>query len=479
MTISPRKRLLYDFMGRSWDPAEKNRISDRKRAVLAIALPALAELVFMQLASIVDNAMVGRLGNWALSAVGYTLQPLMLLLTVIQAMHTGATALIARYFGENNPALIRRAAGQTISLSVLAALFFTAAGSALARQLVILMGASSPEAVEAGTEYFRIRLYGLPVQSVMLACSACYRGVGKTRITMIYNSVGNLLNVAANYALIYGAWGFPRMGVAGAAWATNLGMGTSMLIAVLVMTRGVRGLKLEFRQLFRFDGFILRNIFHVGTPAMAEQMFLRLGMLLYMRMVAFGGEDMYAAHIITQNIMVLTFSNGQAFGTAATALMGQGIGAGERIRGERDVCLCTRYCLYVSCMLAMVFVFLGRSIAGLYTTDAETVALVGRMLILVAVIQPMMGSQLTMAGALRGAGDARAVTRFSAVGIVIIRPIVCGLLMFVLHLGLFGAWAAYFTDQLYRSWRTLKYYSGRDWISKIRKLEGEGENETA
>lgn len=446
--------------------------SDRKLA-LSIALPALAELVFIQLASIVDNAMVGQLGNWALSAVGYTTQPIMLLLTVIQAAHTGATALIARYKGEGSVENVNRTLGQTLMLSLLASLAFMWLGILLAEPLVVLMGASTPEAIAAGTDYFRIRMYGLPVQATMLACSASYRGVGKTRITMLYNSIGNILNVFANYALIYGAWGFPAMGVAGAAWATNLGMFVAMSIALMVMFRGSDMLKLRPKLLFHFDRYILRNIFLVGTPAMIEQLFMRLGMLLYMRMVAFGGQDMYAAHIVTQNIMVLTFSNGQAFGMAATTLMGQGVGSNRVEQAETQVRTCRRCCLFVSCCLAAVFLLLGKPVASLYTTDQATIDLVGSMLVLVAIIQPLMGSQLVLAGALRGAGDAKAVTRFSAIGIVGIRPVVCGVTMFLFHWGLLGAWLAYLVDQSYRSLMTLRYYTKHEWKNHITALHHE------
>lgn len=461
------KKMLREMLGMATLSPELRKLA------LNIALPALAELVFIQLASIVDNAMVGRLGNWALSAVGYTTQPIMLLLTVIQAIHTGATALIARYKGEGNQENANRTLGQTLMLSLLASLAFMWLGIWLAEPLVVLMGASTPESLAAGTDYFRIRMYGLPIQATMLACSASYRGVGKTRITMLYNSIGNILNIFANYALIYGAWGFPAMGVAGAAWATNLGMFVAMSIALMVMFRGSDMLKLRPMLLLHFDRYILRNIFLVGTPAMIEQLFMRLGMLLYMRMVAFGGQDMYAAHIVTQNIMVLTFSNGQAFGMAATTLMGQGVGSNRVEQAEIQVRACSRCCLFVSCCLAAVFLLFGKPIAGLYTTDQATIDLVGSMLVLVALIQPLMGAQLVLAGALRGAGDAKAVTRFSAIGIVGIRPVVCGVTMFLFRWGLLGAWLAYLVDQSYRSLMTLHYYTKYEWKSNIKALHQE------
>lgn len=463
-------KWMQVFLGKSDEKIEGTTKRHLRKQVISIAFPALAELMFIQLASIVDNAMVGRLGNWAMSAVGYTTQPIMLLLTAIQAIHTGATALIARKKGEQDPESANKAMGITVTLSLAFSILVAVFGSIAARPLVILMGAASEQAIEAATSYFVIRMYGLPVQAVVLACSAALRGVGKTRVTMVYNSVGNIINVFANYALIYGGWGFPKLGVAGAAWATVFGMVCSGVIAVGVTIKGSDILKLRPRYLFAFSKKMIRSISVVGTPALIEQLLLRAGLLIYMRIVAFSGEDLYAVQVITQNIMVLTFCNGQAFGIAATSLMGQNIGAGRMHWAETCTRMCSRYCLYMSTALILIFVFGGQPIASLYTTDAASVRLTGQMLLFVAAIQPMMGSQLVLAGALRGAGDAKKVTQYSGIGILFIRPICCVVFMYLLRFGLAGAWMAYFVDQGFRSIMTLRYYVSDKWKSAVGAL---------
>lgn len=129
------------FLGTADEKLDYTTKYNLRRQVVSIAFPALVELLFIQLASIVDNAMVGRLGNWAMSAVGYTTQPIMLLLTAIQAVHTGATALIARKKGEQDIESANKAAGITVTLSLTFSVLVAFFGCLVARPLVILMGA--------------------------------------------------------------------------------------------------------------------------------------------------------------------------------------------------------------------------------------------------------------------------------------------------------------------------------------------------
>jgi putative MATE family efflux protein len=201
------------------------------KTVLAIAAPAVVELILTSLTQLVNMIMVGNLGAYAISAVGLTNQPRFIMLAVFVALNVGATALVARFKGEGNKRDADVVTAQSILLTVMAAAVLTLPGVLFARKMVLLMGAQA-DTVEAAAEYFRILMLGFIPTAIPLSISALLRGVGDTKIAMRYNITANLVNIAFNYLLIHGKFGFPTLGVSGAAIATVIGHSSACAMAL-------------------------------------------------------------------------------------------------------------------------------------------------------------------------------------------------------------------------------------------------------
>lgn len=433
------------------------------RDVVRIAWPSFVELMLTQLASMVDLMMVGSLGAWALTAVGLTTQPKFLLMTVFQSMNVGATALVARYKGADNPQkanlVVRQAVLLTLVLSVIASVL----GYIFAEPMIRFMGATDAQSLEGGTVYLQIQMLGFVFMALTTTVTAVLRGVGDSRTAMIYNLVANLVNVVFNYLLIYGRLGFPRMGVAGASLATIIGQFVAFLAASVCILRGRGYLRLEFREGFKPDREMLGNIFNIGLPAMIEQLLMRAGMIIYAKTVATLGTVPFATHQVCMNIQALSFMNGQAFAVSATTLMGQSLG---RRRPDMAQAYCSRtrrVGMFIAVAIGLSFIFLGRQMVSLYNSDPQIVELGGRVLLLVAVMQPLQSSQFIIAGALRGAGDTRATAVITFITVLIVRPVSAIILVQGLHWGLEGAWIAMVLDQVLRSVLVLARYQGGKW----------------
>ena len=433
------------------------------RDVVRIAWPSMVELMLTQLASMVDLMMVGSLGAWALTAVGLTTQPKFLLMTVFQSMNVGATALVARYKGADNPQkanlVVRQAVLLTLVLSVIASVL----GYIFAEPMIRFMGATDAQSLEGGTVYLQIQMLGFVFMALTTTVTAVLRGVGDSRTAMIYNLVANLVNVVFNYLLIYGRLGFPRMGVAGASLATIIGQFVAFLAALVCILRGRGYLRLEFREGFKPDREMLGNIFNIGLPAMIEQLLMRAGMIIYAKTVATLGTVPFATHQVCMNIQALSFMNGQAFAVSATTLMGQSLG---RRRPDMAQAYCSRtrrVGMFIAVAIGLSFIFLGRQMVSLYNSDPQIVELGGRVLLLVAVMQPLQSSQFIIAGALRGAGDTRATAVITFITVLIVRPVSAIILVQGLHWGLEGAWIAMVLDQVLRSVLVLARYQGGKW----------------
>lgn len=449
------------------------------RDIIRIAWPSFVELLLTQLASMVDLMMVGsiggktnpEIGTQALAAVGLTTQPKFLLMAAFIAMNTGVTALVARSKGVGDKKQANLIVRQGLLFTFCVTVILSILGAVFARPMVIFMGSTEAIVTEWATQYLRIQMIGFLSFALTSTITAALRAVGDSKTCMIYNLIANLVNVVFNWLLIYGNCGFPEMGVAGASLATVIGQVVAFIMAFTVILRGNGFLKLELKLGFRPNKLVLGNIVHIGFPAMVEQLLMRVGMIIFAKTVASLGTTAYATHQVCMNIQALSFMTGQAFAVSATTLMGQSLGK-RRTDMAQAYCSRTRTVGFAfSILLALVFIFFGREIVGLYNSDSEIIRIGGQIMFFVAFLQPFQSSQFIIAGGLRGAGDTRTTAVITFVTVLLVRPLVAILLVH-LGFGLYGAWAALACDQLLRSGLVLARYRSGKW--KLIKVKNEG-----
>lgn len=430
--------------------------------IIRIAWPSLVELILTQLASMVDLIMVGQLGPWALSAVGLSTQPRFLMMTMFMAMNVGATAMVARYKGANNMVQANTVLRQSLLLTFVLSAVSSIVGFFTSEGLIRFMGAADAQSLMGGTVYLKIQFLGFVFMALTTTVTAALRGVGDSRTAMVYNLIANVVNVMFNYLLIYGKYGFPKLGVAGASLATVIGQLVAFVLAFHAIIRRRSYLHLNFKDGFRPDWAELSNIFKIGLPAMAEQFIMRAGMIIYAKTVAGLGTVAFATHQVCMNIQSLSFMNGNAFAVSATSLMGQSLG---KKRPDMAQAYCSRTQktgMVVSLFISAVFLFWGRSIVSLYSDDASIIAQGAQILIIMAFIQPFQSSQFIVAGALRGAGDTKATAVITFLTVLLVRPGIAIFSIHVLHMGLIGAWVAMVADQILRTILVLhRFYSGK------------------
>lgn len=431
--------------------------------VVKIAWPALVELLLVQLCSIVDTMMVGRLGSAALASVGYCTQPKFLLLAAFIALNSGATALIARFKGAQERENANTALQQCIIMSIVLSVALSAVGFVFSRQMVIFMGAENESTISAATSYMQIQMLGFVFNAVTLAITAGLRGIGRTRVSMYYNLAANVINVLLNYLLIYGKLGFPRLEVAGASLATVIGQCIAFIISIIVISRKSSYLCVAIKDLFKINLKMCKRILNIGIPAMFEQISLRIGLILYTLTVTSLGETLYATHLIGINIMSLSFMNGQAFGIAATSLLGQSIGRGRIDQGKAYTYECRKLGMFISLLLSFVFIIFRKPIVGMFTSDSFIIEEGAKIMIILAINQPIQAGQLIISGALRGAGDTMTVAISTLIGILLFRPVTSLIAVKLLGLSLVGAWAAVIIDQVMRSIITYVRFVGGKW----------------
>ena len=445
--------------------------------IVRIAWPSFLELLLTQLTSMADQMMVGNLpgelGVQALSAVGITLLPKFLMMTMVSALNVGSTAVAARFRGMGNREKVNEVLRQSLVLNFLLSILFMGVGLILAPALMRMNGGAglSDEAFAFAVTYFRIQMYGFIPLCLTFTVTALLRGIGDTKNPFYCNTMANVINVVFNYLLIFGHFGFPRMEVAGASLATVIGQTSAFLVAIWLILDKKRYLHLDIKTKFRFDAVIVRNVVRIGVPSMIEQLIMRLGIIIYNRTVTNLGDIAYATHQICSNIQTMSFMVGQAFANAATTLVGQSLGR-RRYDAAMQYARHTEVVgVIVSVFLGFGLIFFGKNVVWLYNQTPEIVSLGGQLLIMVGVIQPLQALQFILTGALRGAGDTKFTAFSMLITVLILRSGLAILLVTYLKMGLVGAWYAMVADQVVRDLMIILYFRSGRW-SRIRLKEG-------
>lgn len=446
----------------------KEERSKERKNILKIAIPVLAELLLASLLGMVDMIMVGRYGSSKLSSlnissIGVTNQLVFLGLSMIQALTVGGTAMISRYIGQNRKDRIESVVKHVVLLvQIFMVLPILIIGLGFTDQAMIFFG-GSPEINAAGSGYFRVIAVGFIFQSFNFAIFASLRGSGNTKTPMKVSIFANITNVFGNYLLIYGIGPFPELGILGAGISTSFSYFLSSMILFFYVLKTDHLIKLKISDGFKFDKDIIYNMLKIGFPSMLEQVALRVGILIFVRLVSSLGPVAFATHQIGISIINLSFTQSQGLGITASALVGRSLGEENYDLAERYIEECNKYSLILSIIIGGIFFLFGGEIVSLYTENKDVITEGESILKLIAFVQPFQSVQLTTSGGLRGAGDTMWTMISTLIGITFVRTIFGRYFVLSLGLGLFGAWLALLVDQAIR-WIVIRFrYKTGKW----------------
>ena len=429
-----------------------------------IAVPAVIEMVTIALMDMIDIAMVGSVSPHAISAVGITGQPRMLIFSVFMAINVALTAIIARKKGEGDMDAAKSCLRHGLLISVLVGIKMTILAVLIARPLMSFAGAH-PENINDATIYFQITSLFLLFQVITSAICVAQRVIGNTKVVMKINITAKVVSVILNFLLIEGRFGFPRMEVEGVAWARSIAMGVACLLAVISIMHKNSQLRLTIKDNWRFEIPMLKSVGKLTGKGMIEQVGLRVGFFAYAIVIARLGSDDFAAHVIAMQLMVLSFTFADGIGAATTSLVGQNLGKKRPDLSIMYGKIGMRLAILCAVVLSTACIVFRYQFAAIFSEYPHIIATTAGLILILAYILPIQTSQLVMAGSLRGAGDAGyvALTMFISVGFL--RPVLAFLMAFVFGFGLTGAWLAIIVDQLVRLIMLFTRFARGRWMT--------------
>lgn len=436
-------------------------IGHSRGVIWSLAWPVIITMLSESLVGLVDMLFVSRLGAPSVAAVGTGAQILGGVSVTMTAVGTGTLALVARAIGAARLAEAERVLGQSIVVAAVLAGAVIIPVIAFAHELVAAFGIE-PQVVELGAGFVRLVMLSIPASAVIFVVASGLRGAGDTRTPLVVGLTVNALNVVGNYVFIFGKLGMPALGVRGSGLATAIAFWSGMTLALFLLASGRLRLRIGWRDL-KLHWDTIRRVLAIGYPTAAEQLLMQFGFFLYLLFAARYGTDAVAAYFIGVRILALSFLPGFGFAAAASALVGQNLGAGMPRRAQSAGWHATWMSVALMSTTGVIISFFAENIAHFFVDTPAVVAGTVSFIHMLALSQPLMAIDFTIGGALRGAGD----TRFPLLTVLVAfygcRLGWSFLVAGVLHLSLAWLWAALIGDYIARA--SLKAWRFRrgDW----------------
>lgn len=428
-----------------------------------MAWPAIVESFFVAFAGLVDSFMVSSLGKNAVAAVGLTTQPKFVGMSLFIATGVSMSALVARRRGQDKKEDANRVLITALVFIVLAAIAMSVLLVSLASPIIGLCG-STPETHDMAVDYFSIIMGGMIFNCIQIGINSAQRGAGNTKITMRTNVTSNLVNIVFNYLLIGGHFGFPALGIRGAALATVLGTVVSCIMSIcsLLNKDGFISFLYIIKNKIKpcIEAFV--SIVKVGYSVFCEQLLMRVGFMLTAIMAADMGTDAMAAHQVGMNIMGLSFSFGDGLQSAAVALIGRSLGQGKPDLAKEYGRTCKMLGGCISAVLALIYFLGARWLYSMFFKEEQIVEIGVTIMYIMIVTVIFQIRQVIYMGCLRGAGDTLYTAISSTISVSVIRTIVSYVCGYTLGLGITGIWLGVLGDQISRfTFASIRFKQGK------------------
>lgn len=416
-----------------------------------MAWPAIVESFFSAFAGLIDSLMVSALGASSVAAVGLTTQPKFLGLAFFFALNVAISALVARRRGEKRQEDANRilctAVVFIVIMAILLSLFFVCA----ADNIIRLCG-STAETHDAAVQYYQIIMGGMIFNCIQMGINSAQRGAGNTKITMRTNVTSNVINIIGNYLLIEGHFGFPALGIKGAALATVFGTVVAAVMSVLSLMKATGFISIPYiiKNKILPSLSSLVNLLKVGYSVFFEQVLMRIGFMLTAIMAANQGTDAMAAHQVGMNILGLSFAFGDGLQATAVALIGRSLGEKDEELAKEYGRTCRMIGAVIAVFVAIVYFFGAETLMKLFFEEEHIVKIGVKIMYVALAVVIFQIQQVIYMGCLRGAGDTLYTAIASAVSVTLIRTIgsyACG---YLLGWGIVGIWLGILADQVSR-----------------------------
>ena len=440
------------------------------KLVAGIAIPIALQGLITTGVNMMDTIMIGAVGETELSAVSLANQFISIFQIFCMGIGMGASVLVARYFGMKDNLSLKKTVSIMLRLVLIMSTLFCVWTILLPKQIMQIYTVEE-QIILKGIEYLKYSVVTYYLLGLSLTCTIVLRNVGMVKIPL-YTSIGAFfINVGANYMFIFGKFGAPEMGVAGAAVGTLIAriFEFCMICGYLFLKDTAIGYRLK--DLLAPVGNLWKEYIRISIPVLISDGILALGNNSVAMVIGRLGESFVAANAVTTVTQQLSSVMIQGFSQAGAIVIGHTLGTGEKKKAQEQGYAFLGLGIMFGLVAAGIVMLISGPMINAYNLSPETEHIARQLMLSISIIIVFQATNSIMTkGVLRGGGDTKMLMLADNIFLWVASLPLGILAAFVLKLSAFWIYFALKFDQVLKAgWCVIRLRSGK-WIKKIKSV---------
>lgn len=451
-------------------------LKDKKfwKTMIKLTVPVALQNLLTSSFTLADTLLVSSLGTVALSSVGMIGQWAWLMNMILVGFCSGTAVFISQYWGINDMKKIRHIGGISIVFALIVSVVFTAV-SLIIPNYVIRIFNSDPEVIAAGSEYLKYVAFSYIAIAVTNILAAILRAVENVKLPMYVSAFTTVINIFLDYAMIFGKFGFSKMGIKGAALATTVSAWLGVVLIVVISLIQKNLLVKDTAEFFRFNKEETVLYIKKAAPVVLNESMWGLGTFVYNIIYGNMGYEYFSALTIVRSFENICFVLFIGICSAASVMIGKSIGMGEIERGIEDS---KRFSVIVPSIAVVVSILIlifrqplvgvfnmGNSISQLSLDTAEIM-----MIIYAAAFPFRMFPYLQIVAIYRSGGDTVTGAKFELICLWALSVPATLIAVYLFKVPFLAAYAImYIFEDIPKVICCLKFYASKKWIKPVTK----------
>ncbi len=433
----------------------------KKLNLFHLTWPIFLEVFLFMLMGIADTFMLSALSDNAVSGVGAANQYIHIAILILEVVGNGAAIVVSQYIGSKRYLEASKISALAVTLNLIVGLIMSVLFVIFSRNIMIAMNLQG-DVLDYATKYLIIVGGAIFLQAIINSLAAIIRVHGFTKQTMLVSLGMNVFHVVGNYLLIFGKFGFPELGVQGAAISSVVSRLLAMLVFFWLLYR-VMEYRVEFRYYITLSKEYIRKILQIGIPSAFEQIMYQGCQIIFLYYVTYLGAESLAARQYAVNISMFTYLFAIAIGMGTAIIVGRFVGGDEKEEAYKSVRTSVKWALLFTLFMVTLVMIFRYPLLKLFTDNPDVIEIGATVLLLSILLETGRTMNIVIINSLRAAGDAKYPVIIGAFSMVAMSLPLGYLLVFQWNLGLVGIWLAIAMDEWIRA--TIMYFrwKSRRW----------------
>lgn len=429
--------------------------------LLHLTWPIFLEVFLFMFMGIADTFMLSALSDNAVSGVGAANQYLTIAILVLEVVGNGAAIVVAQYLGSRRYKEAAKISALAVTLNLLLGLIMSAIFLIFSNRMLLVMNLQG-DVLEYATKYLAIVGGAIFLQAIINSLAAIIRVHGWTKQAM-YVSLGmNVIHIIGNYMLIFGKFGFPELGVQGAA-ISSVGSRALALIVFFFLLYRVLEVRIKWPYYIKLSKKYIFQILKIGIPSGFEQVMYQSCQLIFLFYITYLGAENLAARQYANNISMFTYLFAIAVGMGTSIIVGRLVGANKKEEAYRRVWYSVRWSLSITSVMVILVIIFRRPIIQIFTNDSTVIDIATTVLLFGLLLETGRSINIVLVNSLRASGDAKYPLFIGMFSMVMMSVPLGYFLVFTLDLGLVGVWLAIAADEWLRACIFFLRWRSRKW----------------